>query len=133
MKKILAGSFLGIFLSASAIVPIAFAQNINPPISYGPAPCVLSLCVEGMNLIHLINDVLVPVLFAISFILFLFGIANKYIFSHGDPGKVKEGHQLMIWGIIGFVIMISVWGLVNLSTNTLGLAGSAPPPLPTSY
>ena len=58
---------------------------------------------------------------------------RAYIFSHGDPEKVKEGHQLILWGIIGFVVMISLWGIVNVVANTFGLAGYSAPPLPTSF
>ena len=81
---------------------------------------------------YIINDILVPVLFALAFIVFLYGIAKTYIFSVGDEGGVKEGHQLILWGIIGFVVMISLWGLVNVVANTFGLAGFSAPPFPSS-
>ena len=78
-----------------------------------------------------INGILVPLLFAIAFIVFLYGVAVAYIFSHGEPAEIAKGHKLILWGIIGFVIMISVCGLVNLLANTLGLVGSTHLPLPT--
>lgn len=80
----------------------------------------------------MINNVLVPVLFAIAFIVFLYGIARAYIFSGGDPGKVAEGHKLLLWGLVAFVVMISVWGLVNVVANTFGLQGAYAPLLPSS-
>ena len=95
--------------------------------------CGNALCSIGSTILYLINAVAVPLLFAISFIVFLFGIANAYILSHGDPAKVKQGHQLILWGLIGFAVMISVWGLVNVVANTFGLTGSSAPALPTSY
>jgi hypothetical protein len=51
----------------------------------------------------------------------------------GVEGKVEKGHQLMLWGIIGFVVMISLWGLVNVVSSTFNLAGIGAPPLPQSY
>lgn len=89
-------------------------------------------CLAG-TVIDVINGVLVPVLFAIAFIVFLYGVALKYIFSAGDAAKVSEGHKLILWGLIAFVIMISVWGLVNVVANTFGLQGAYAPPPPTSY
>jgi len=82
-------------------------------------------------IINTINNILVPVLFAVAFIVFLYGVALKYIFSHGDAAKVSEGHKLMLWGLIGFVVMLSVWGLVNIFTGTLGLGGGIRPMYPT--
>lgn len=95
---------------------------------------MMTLTLIGLNIIGLINGVLVPLVFAISFIVFLYGVATKYILSNGDEGKVKEGHMLILWGIIGFVVMVSVWGLVNVVANTLSLNGiwAFPPTPPTS-
>ncbi len=88
----------------------------------------------GYTVLNIINGVLVPVLFAISFIVFLYGVAKTYIFSHGDAEAVEEGHKVILWGLIGFAAMLSVWGLVNVAVNTFGLGGVlAPPPTPTSY
>lgn len=90
-----------------------------------------SICGVANTFLYLINRVLVPLLFAVSFIVFLYGIAKAYIFKHGVE-EVESGHQLLLWGLAGFVIMISVWGLVNVIANTFGLAGYGAPRLPTS-
>ena len=95
--------------------------------------CSSTICGIGNTILYIINAILVPVLFAVAFIMFLYGIANAYIFSHGDATKVAEGHKLILWGIIAFVVMISVWGLVNVVANTFGLSGYYAPTLPTSY
>jgi hypothetical protein len=95
--------------------------------------CTSNICAVAQNILFLINNVLVPVLFAIAFIVFLFGIARAYIFSGGDPERVKQGHQLLLWGIIAFVVMVSIWGLVNVVANTFGLYGAPALRPPTSY
>ena len=107
-------------------------MNFSLTVSTGSA-CSGSICQIASTILYLINYVAVPVLFALAFIVFLWGIANAYILSAGDPEKVKEGHKLVLWGIIGFVVMISLWGLVNVVANTFGLAGYGAPLLPTSY
>lgn len=84
----------------------------------------------AIKLINLINTVLVPLLFAIAFIIFIYGVAKAYIFSNGEPEKVSEGHKLILWGLIAFVVMISVWGLVNVVSNTFNLSGIGAPPFP---
>lgn len=99
----------------------------------GALTCADTVCRIGAMVLRLINGVLVPVLFAVAFIVFLYGIANAYIFSHGDPDRVAEGHKLVLWGLIAFAIMISMWGLVNVVANTFGLTGYYAPTMPTSY
>ena len=83
------------------------------------------------GIIGVINTYLVPLVFTIALIVFLFGVARKYIFSNGDQTKVAEGHKLILWGIIGFVVMLSVWGLVNIVTSVFGLTGGSRPTPPT--
>lgn len=78
----------------------------------------------GVTIVAVINRVLVPVLFAVSFIVFLYGVAKAYIFSHGDETAVATGHKIILWGLIGFAVMISVWGLVNVTVSIFGLDAS---------
>lgn len=92
--------------------------------------CSGTVCGVADTILYLINGVAVPLLFAVSFIVFLYGVANKYIIHPDDP---SEGHSFVLYGIVGFVIMISIWGLVNIVANTFGLQGAYAPPLPTSF
>ena len=99
----------------------------------GTSLCTNNICSVATTILNLINSVLVPLLFAIAFIVFLYGVAKTYIFSAGEAEKVSEGHRLILWGIIGFVVMISLWGLVNVVANTFGLWGYGAPKTPVSY
>ncbi|MEK7552959.1 MAG: pilin [Patescibacteria group bacterium] len=60
---------------------------------------------------------IVGILLALSIVYFLIGVF-KYIQSAGDEGKRKEGVTMMIYGIIGLFVFVSVWGLVSLLTGT---------------
>ncbi|MHB8860304.1 MAG: hypothetical protein ACYC48_01025 [Minisyncoccota bacterium] len=138
--------------SAVLLAPVlAFAQytggpytqtvNTNYSVGYVSTPGGFALggtcsgsgitCIAS-TILYLINAVLVPVLFAVAFLVFLYGIAKAYIFSNGEPSEVEKGHKLILWGVIGFVVMVSLWGLVNVVANTFGLGGAGAPPLPSS-
>lgn len=108
---------------------------LSTPGSYTGAGAGAGTGVAGVagTVLFIIDSVLVPVLFAVAFIVFLYGVAQAYIFSKGDPAAVGKGHQLILWGVIGFVAMVSLWGLVNVVSNTFGLGGVGAPELPTSY
>lgn len=61
---------------------------------------------------------LVPVVISLAVLFFLYGLA-KYIWNVGD--EKEKGKDMMIWGIIGLFVMVSIWGLVNLLGETFGL------------
>lgn len=119
----------GNFQYTSDNFSIGFGNGVGGQFACGAS----NICRVASTILYIINYVLVPVLFAIAFIVFLYGIVSKYIFSHGDETKVAEGHRLILWGIIAFVVMISLWGLVNVVANTFGLYGIGAPPPPRSY
>ena len=122
-----------LILSAPVLVS---AQQVMLGVSFGGggygSGCRGISCLAG-TILYLINSVFIPVLFALAFRVFLWGVAKAYIFSHGDSAEVEKGHQLILWGIIGFVVMVSLWGLVNVVSNTFGLGGMYAPTPPTSY
>lgn len=83
------------------------------------------------NIISFINDVLVPLVFAVAFIVFLYGVARYFIAGAADPEKRKNGRDIIIYSVVGFAVMMSVWGLVNLVKNSFGFDSNARPCLPT--
>ena len=73
------------------------------------------------GIIGFINLVVVPFIFTIAFAAFLWGIFN-YFFFHGEEGaKRAAGREFILYGIIGMVVLFSVWGLVNILLATLGI------------
>lgn len=80
------------------------------------------------NIIGIINNILVPVLIAIAFVTFLWGVYKYFILPDGER---EEGRQFIMYGIIGFVIIVSVWGLVNMVRVTLVPSTSGIPSYPT--
>lgn len=84
------------------------------------------------SVVGIINGILVPVLMAIAFITFLYGVFKYFILGGADGGAHSEGRTFIIYGIVGFVVILSVWGLVGILGATLGLsAGGSAPQVPT--
>lgn len=107
MKKL---SFIGALLAFPAL---AFAQ-------------VNSINDAGRIVIDLINNVAVPIIFALAFLVFIFGIFQYFIQGGADEEKRDAGKSLMLWGLIGFFVMVSVWGLVHILLGTFNLNPVAP-------
>lgn len=68
----------------------------------------------------LITNSLIPLLFALAIAGFIFGVI-KMVINPDDAEKRKQGKQYMIWGIIALFVMIAIWGLVAILTNTFGI------------
>lgn len=78
-----------------------------------------------------INQYLVPFIFAIAFAMFLFGVFKFFFVKGADPKARAEGRGYIVWAIIAFAIMVSVWGLVNLVSGTIPFMNTNQPGLPT--
>ena len=74
--------------------------------------------------IDFINNIAVPLIFALAFVVFIFGVFRFFIAGGHDEEKRESGKQLMIYGLVGFFVMVSVWGLVHILTGTLNLNGN---------
>ncbi|MDD3531005.1 MAG: pilin [Candidatus Pacebacteria bacterium] len=82
------------------------------------------------SIIYIINSILVPLLIALSFIVFLYGVYRYFIQGAASDSDRETGRQFALWGVIGFVIIVSLWGIVNLFTSTLGLTARNVPGFP---
>lgn len=92
--------------------------------------------IEGYasSIIYVINYMLVPALIALAFIVFLWGVYLYFIYGADNEEKRKEGRTFTLYGVIGMVIIFSLWGIVNIFMSTLGLfAGGNSPPPPTIF
>ncbi len=86
----------------------------------------------AQSILAIINGLLVPVLLAIAFIVFLWGVFKYFVWGADNDTELEKGRGFVLWGVIGFVVILSVWGLVNLLGATFGLSpGGRAPAFPT--
>ncbi|MEN9920704.1 MAG: Type secretion system pilin [Candidatus Parcubacteria bacterium] len=71
------------------------------------------------NILTFANDVLIPFIIGIGFLVFVWGMFKYFIAGGADEGKREEGKSLMIYATLGFVLIIVFWGIVNLLTDSL--------------
>lgn len=112
MKKALTLASSAVALFAIPLVSLAAINNVSD---------------AGSFVINTINNVLVPVLFAIAFIVFLWGAFDVFIVGANTEEVKEKGKNLMLWGLIGFFVMVSIWGLVNILTGTVSFGNNAGP------
>ncbi len=59
------------------------------------------------------SDVIIPLLIALAFVSFLYGMVRYYFIYAGNEEKRASGRAFMLWGIVGLVILLTAWGLVH--------------------
>src|SRR3989338_6432254 len=84
-----------------------------------PASNVISRFVD------LIIDPAILVIFTFGFFLFIWGLV-QFLWNLDEGGENAAGKQHMLWGIVGMLIMVSVFGILNIVDNTFDLDPAYP-------
>lgn len=101
-------------LGLVAILPVfAFADAANPNLKD-----LASTLVQYLN-------IGVSLILALAFIVFVWNVF-KYFFVESD--RAQAGMYVM-YSVIGFFVIFSFWGLVNLLKNSIPLNNTKPPEL----
>lgn len=82
------------------------------------------------TVINFVDQTLIQVVFTLAFLVFFWGVFQYFIAGAADEEKRKKGRMFVIYGILGFVIMLSVWAIVNMIQGAFGLDGGQRPSLP---
>ena len=140
---ILAGLFAGGVLSSSVFAdpPKSAAGNasagsssssgsggstdICPPGSKNPgatniAACNIDPVHKNDDLISDVNNIINVVIGVLGVVAVVVVIYGGFLFltAQGDPGKIKKGKDSITWGIIGLVIALLSWSIINFVLTT---------------
>lgn len=103
---------IGFILSIVSFPLFSFAQTrvCNPNI----AQIGDILCKVG-SLLKLV----IPIIMALGIVYFVWGVV-QYVIASDEEAK-KSGKDRIIYGIIGLVVITSMWGLVAIVVDTFGI------------
>ena len=66
------------------------------------------------------SNYILRLLVALTLFVFLYGLM-KYMYKGQESDTARsDGRKLMLWGIVGLFVMVSVWALVALLSNLIG-------------
>ena len=75
---------------------------------------------DFIGLVDLFMDIIntaVPIVIAFAVMGFFWGI-SKYILSAQDSTKIEEGRKVMIYGLVGLFVAVSIWGILGILEKT---------------
>jgi Na+-driven multidrug efflux pump len=62
---------------------------------------------------------LMTLMMAVAFLVFLYG-GYELVLGAGDESARSKGKTHMLWGIIGMLVMLSAFAILQIATNTVG-------------
>lgn len=67
---------------------------------------------------------LIPILITLALVVFFWGLV-RYLWGASSKSGHEKGKDLMKWGLITLFVMVSVWGIVALMQEALGIDENA--------
>ena len=117
-KKLVVLSSLGLVFA-----PL-FALAASPCANYQQLTNIQGIICKIGSILNLV----IPILVTLGVVYFVWGVI-EYVKADEEAEK-KKGRDKMIYGIIGLVVIVSMWGLVGIITNTFSLSGTFSADLP---
>ncbi len=96
-----------IFLSLAGFATVVFLPESAQAVSIGGIAEIVA------NIVRMA----IAIVIGLAVLGFLLGV-YKYFFSGGYAEGIEEGRKYMIYGIIGLFVMVSIWGLVGILSDT---------------
>jgi len=72
-----------------------------------------------------IGNVVIEILIAFAVIYIIFQVI-RYIMAGDKPEERSTIGKTVLWGIVGLFVILSIWGLVRILTNTFRTDTNAP-------
>lgn len=73
------------------------------------------------SLTFFIGNVLIPFLFGLALLFFLWNAFRFFILGAHETEARDNARRLALYGILGFVFLVSIWGIVNIFVSGLGI------------
>lgn len=61
-----------------------------------------------------IISMLIVLVFALTFLVFMWGVVKGWIIHGGDAEGIQQGKNVVIVGIIALVVMSAIWGILKM-------------------
>ncbi|MEI6580632.1 MAG: pilin [bacterium] len=108
-KQLIVLSSLGLVLAPLFVFAQNFAQCGSTQMGIGAVLCKIAS----------ILNTIIPIIVVLGVVYFVWGVV-QYVISSDEEAK-KTGRMRMLYGIIGLVVIVGMWGLVRIVTNTFDL------------
>ncbi len=76
------------------------------------------------GIVSQVNQTLIPLIYALAFVFFIIGIVRYFFIEGGEEGQTK-GKKFLLYGLLGIVVLFTVWGIISLLLASLTSIGGS--------
>jgi hypothetical protein len=79
-----------------------------------------------VELVHFFDRYVIPLILGLAFLFFIWNISYYFIIGGASDEKREIAKRNVLWGMLAFVLLASVWGIVHMLVYGLNITGFAP-------
>ena len=118
MKKLLGILFIATILLGAGVASVAVAQEAPPPEFELPTTGIPVTGSTLLDRIALIGNWVFAIFLALSLIYIILG-AFQFVTAAGDPAKITEARQKLIFAVVGIAIALLAAGFDDILRHIL--------------
>lgn len=113
-------------MNKKLVLPILYLLAL-PSIAFGqffPTMPSLTSGVDLLSLITIIASLIINATWIVSvaFVIIMFVVAGfKFVTAQGDPSKVSDARNAVIWGVGGIIVILLAFSILVVLRITLGV------------
>ena len=91
-------------------------RRFLPPLVFAVPAVTFAQVTDVFDLTSMMYAILIglgELFWVLAIMLFVWGVV-KFIANTNDTAAHAQGKQFMVWGIIAFVVLLSLWAIVDL-------------------
>ncbi len=69
----------------------------------------------------------IPTLIFLCVVVFLYNVIRYFIWQSGSEAGRDNSRRYLIWSMMGFILVVALWGIISLLLTTLGTPAGSPP------
>jgi heme/copper-type cytochrome/quinol oxidase subunit 4 len=77
-----------------------------------------------------LGNTFIQILIAFAVIYIIYNVVRYLVMGGDDEEKRKKAGQAILWGVVGLFVILSIWGLVRILTNTFRTDTTTPANIP---
>ena len=109
----------GVSVLSTASLPGSVSAQVSKGIDTATTSEMKDKSIDGDNgLIKTVVNVLLWAVGILSVIMIIFS-GFRYITSSGDASKTKSAQSTLIYSVVGLIVAIMAWAIVNMVVNRL--------------
>ena len=98
---------------------VTLALLLFPALTFAQSEGSLQLLLVGIG--GFINQIVIPFTLGVAFLIFIINAVRFFIIDGSNTEGHENARNLALYGIGAFVLILSLWGMVNILANGFGL------------